>query len=611
MRPISQRAVLAALAVAAGVAVAFGGTTTPTAAPGASELPSDLRTVEVTSRNGVVASSSGAAARAGARILEAGGNAVDAAVAAAFALGTEELGASGLGGQTYMLICPAHGECVAIDGSALAPLRASRIELQRMQAAGLFYGHKLVAAPATLATLALALSRYGTKPLAEVMAPAIEAAASGVAFSPTIHSFLDDYVGKVRESPYLARVLLQDSLYTWGEDHVYCFPDLACTLRTIADQGPQVFYAGEIADAIVADMERSGGWLRRDDLTRVRPLERRPFSGSYRGYEVVSFPLPGAGGALIEALQILDTFPRERLQRDGADRYELLIEATRLAMADDTSVKQTSYEAGSFLLDRARAQQRAKLIRADRALTAREVGETESAPWSERDTTQLSVVDHEGNAVSVTQTLGRMFGACVATPGLGFPYNCLLEAFEFGHPESRSYLLPLREPFTTQAPTIVRRGGKPFLVLGSVGSGRIVSAIVIAISNVLDQGMGVRAAVAAPRVIWGGNQENRLYFELAGPVTDAVADEVSKRGYANVFRLQFPSGQLNLGAFGSVNAVLVEPDGRAVGVGDPRRFGVAVAAGPPTGGPLRIDLPPCWRELAPSSGAAAPPGDRR
>ncbi len=595
-----RRVSVAALALAAG-ASAHGAATAPS--PSASELPDHLRAVEVTSTNGMVVCSSAVAARAGARILEAGGNAVDAAVAAAFALGVDEMGASGLGGQTYMLICPASGDCVAIDGSVVAPLRSSRLELLRMRDEDRLYGHKLVAAPATLAALALALSRYGTKPLAEVMAPAIAAADAGVVFSPAVWTFVEEYLPRLRESPALARMLLKDGLYPWGQDHSYCFPDLACTLQKIATEGPGAFYSGGIADAIVADMEQSGGWLRRDDFARVRPVERRPFAGSYRGLEVVSFPLPGAGGSLVEALQILDSFPPERMQREGADRHELQIEATRLAIADDHSVKQSNYEAAGILLDRARAQQRAKQIRADRALTVQELGDTELTPWSERDTTQLSVVDRAGNAVSLTQTLSRIFGACAATPGLGFPYNGLLEGFDFEHPESRSFLLPLRAPFTTQAPTIVRRGGKPFLVLGSVGSGRILSAILLAISNVVDRGMGLRDAVAAPRVIWGGNQENKIYLEVAGPVTEAVADELAKRGYASIYRLHFPPRQIDMNAFGCVNAILVEPGGRLVGVGDPRRFGVAVAAGPPTGKPLHVDLPPCWRALAAAAGA--------
>ncbi len=610
MRAFIPAVFLIAIAAVVFAAPASGGPAAPTPAPtpSASELPGQLQAVAVTSENGMVVCSSAVAARAGARILEAGGNAVDAAVAAAFALGVGELGASGLGGQTYMLICPASGACVAIDGSVVAPLRASRPELQRLKDEGRFFGPKLVAAPATLAALALALSHYGTKPLAEVMAPAIDAAEAGVAFSPAMQTYVDGYLDKLRESPYLASILLDNNLYVWGLSHTYCFPDLACTLRRIADGGPAAFYTGEIGAAIAQDLERGGGYVRRDDLARVRAIERQPFIGSYRGLEIVSFPLPGAGGSLIEALHILDSFPPERMRHESPERYELQIEATRLAMADDHSAKLPTHEAGAFLLDRARAQQRARLILADRALTPNELGDTELTPWAERDTTQLSVVDRFGNAVSITQTLSRIFGAYIATPGLGFPYNGLLEAFDLEHPQSRAFLLPLRPPFTTQSPTIVRRNGRPFLVLGSVGSGRITSAVLLAISNVVDQGMDLRAAVAAPRVLWGGNQENRLYLELAGPITDALADELAKRGYTNIYRLHFPPRQIDLNAFGCVNAILVRPDGTLVGVGDPRRQGVAVAAGPPGSAPASVALPACWRTLWALPGSPAGTG---
>jgi gamma-glutamyltranspeptidase / glutathione hydrolase len=487
----------------------------------------------------------------------------------------------------------------------VAPLRASRPELQRMQDEGRFFGHKLVAAPATLAALSMALARYGTKPLAEVMAPAIAAAETGVVFSPAMQTYVNGYLDSLRESPYLAGLLLENGLWLWGLSHTYCFPDLACTLRRIAEAGPEVFYSGEIADAMVADMERNGGYLRRDDLARVKAIERAPFVGSYRGYEVVSFPLPGAGGAVVEALQILDAFPQQRLRENGVDRWALQLEATRLAIADDHSVKLLTGDAARILLDRARAQQRAGLILPDRALTAKELDDTEKTPWSERDTTQLSVVDARGNAVSVTQTLGRIFGAYSATWGLGFPYNGLLEGYDLEHFASRSFLLPLREPFTTQAPTIVRRDGRTFLVLGSVGSGRITSAIVLAISDVIDQGMSLREAVEAPRVLWGGNQEARLYLEIRGRVTEPLADELEKRGYSFMFRLRPPPRQVDENAFGCVNAIQVLPDGSLVGVGDPRRQGVAVGAGPVGAGSPAALAPACWRTLWALPGAPA------
>ena len=539
--------------------------------------PPQLQTIEVRSEHGVVACASAGAALAGARVLGAGGNAIDAAVAAAFALGVGEPGASGLGGQTYMLVCLADGRCIAIDGSAVAPQRVSRYELKLLADAGRLHGHRTVATPATVAALAHALDRFGTLSLAEAIAPAIDLADAGVAFGAAQRTYVEGYLDKLRESPYLADMLLRDGLYPWEPEHTFCLTDLAGTLRRIAAGGPAAFYTGAIADSIVDDMIANGGWLRRDDLERVRAREVEPYRGTYRGHEIVSFPLPGSGGAVIQALQILDQFPAATLRGDSVEKHFLHLEATRLALADEHRILVPSRHAGRSLVDRSRAGDRARMIRRDRALTPAELGEIDAPAWSDRDTTQLSVADRMGNAVSITQTLGRVFGACTATPGLGFPHNDLLEAFDFERPTNRSYLRPLQAPFTSQAPTIVRRGGRPFLVLGSVGSGRITSAIVLAISNVIDGGMGLAEAVAAPRVLWSGSNEVKLYMEIAGGVDDAVADALQGRGYGNVFRLRFPANQGDVNVFGAVNAILVGDDGRIVGVGDPRRQGVAIA----------------------------------
>ena len=602
-RPV-RRATLAtvlpaSLWVASLFVTAFASAVEPTPAPALpdAELPAQLRAVEVVSKNGVVVCASAAASRAGALVLESGGNAIDAAVAAALALGASEPGASGLGGQTYMLICLADGRCVAIDGSARVPLRASRFELQRLAAAGRMYGHKLAATPATLAALAHALSRFGTRTLAEVIAPAIDVADTGVTFTPAHRTYVEGYLDKLRESPYLSNLLLQDGIEVWAPDHRYCFPDLACTLRRIAVDGVAAFYTGEIADAMVADMVASGGWLRHDDLKRVSTGEHEPYRGTYRGFEIISFPLPGSGGAVIEALQILEHVPVEALRSDSAAKHSLVIEATRLALADEARIRIPAADAGRMLLDRARASGRAAMIRPDRALTQEELGDIELPAWLDRDTTQLSVADRFGNVVSITQTLSRIFGAYVATPGLGFPYNGLLEGFDLTNPQSRSYFQPLQPAFTSQAPTIVRRNGKPFLVLGSVGSGRITSAIVLAISNVIDRRLTLREAVEAPRVLWGGGGDRKVYLEIAGKLDDAFADTLQQYGYTDVYRLRFPPRQSDLNAFGAVNAVLISDDGSAVGVGDPRRNGTAVAAGAAAIGTQAPVFPACWRSL--------------
>ncbi len=383
----------------------------------------------------------------------------------------------------------------------------------------------------------------------------------------------------------------------WPLDHVYCNPDLACTLRRIAAGGAAEFYTGGIAREIDADMAANGGFVTRSDLARLRAVEQAPLRGRYRGLEVVSFPFPGGGATVIEALHILESFPPGSLDGDGADSHLVQMEAVRLAMADGHAVRHPSAEAVARLLDTTVARERAARIRLDRALAGEELGDTQPQPWLERDTTHISVADADGNVVSLTQTLAHGFGAWVATPGLGFPYNCMLEAFDLEHVENRSYLLPLRAPYTSQAPTVILRDGRPLLVLGGVGSERISSSVVGVIVNVIDRRMSLHDAIVAPRVVWGGAPANMVNMELAGPLTGSVADELQRRGYATVKRVTFPTSQQDLGWLGGINAIAFAADGSAIGVGDPRRQGVAVAATATVGGRLPTAGTPCWRDL--------------
>jgi gamma-glutamyltranspeptidase/glutathione hydrolase len=548
-----------------------------------SELPEQLRTVAVASRDGMVVTGSPLASRAGAEILAAGGTAVDAAVAAALAIGVAEPGQSGLGGETYVLICRRGGACVAIDGSSTAPLRVSRPALQRLEDEGKLYGYPVVATPATLAALTFALTHHGTMSLARVIAPAIAIADSGVEFSPNQRNFLNAYIDKIRDNPYLAGLLLDDGVFLPPPDRVYCNDDLARTLRRIAERGAEAFYRGEIAGEIADDMAANGGAVSRFDLARVEVVERRPLRGRYRGFDVASFPFPGGGAAVIETLQILDTFPPARIAAADADSRMLQIEAARLAITDEHTVRVPSYEAQAALLDAALARRRAALITLERPLTLEEIGRSldGSQPWLDHDTTQLTVADRDGTVVSITQTLGHGFGASVATRGLGFPYNSMLEAFDREHAANRAYLLPLHHPYTSQAPTVLLRDGRPVFALGGVGSARITSSVVGVIVNLVDRGMTVDAAVAEPRVVWGDSPENMVNVEVTDAAAAALADTLQERGYESVKRVTYPAVQQDLGWLGGINSIALQDDGTIVGAGDPRRQGAAAAPASP------------------------------
>jgi len=578
---------------------------TPPPGPPQSGLPDQLRSDQVVARGGMAVTGHPAASLAAARLLAAGGNAVDAAVAAALTLGAAEPGSSGLGGQTYILVRMADGEAVAIDGSARAPLRASLAELNamrdevlRLRPGRYLEGFKAVATPGTLAALDVALRRFGSRSLAEVIEPAIEVAEYGAPWSVALRAFLLDYNAKVRANPYLSRLVLDPALDVWDAGHRYCNPDLACLLRRIAAAGADDFYNGAIAGEIEAQMIANGGWLRRPDLSILEAKVREPVRGRYRGLEVLAFPHPGGGAAVVETLGILDRLDPAVLAADSADRIHLLVEAGRLAYADAFPARRPGRLPDELAVDSTHLDRRAAQIRLDRALSAREVSVEPLSKLDVGGTTQVSVVDRFGNAVALTQTLGGTFGGGAALADLGVTLNNLLHGFEFKDQRAWSFLRPLQAPMTPMAPTIVVKDGRPLLVLGSAGSARIAAAIVATVVGVVDRRLPLCEAVSAPRALWGGNADEQVYLEIAAPITEEQAAALSRRGFARQTRLAFPATDYDLTDFGGVNAVYVDPaDGTMVGVGDPRRQGVANGAAEDALPAPPIALPPCWRDL--------------
>jgi gamma-glutamyltranspeptidase / glutathione hydrolase len=548
----------------------------------AEELPEVLRTIEVRSKNGVVVANTREAAAAGAHILRDGGNAVDAAVAAALALGVSEAEASGIGGNAWLLIHLANGIDIAIDGSAAVPVGVKPEELQRQLDDGFEFGYKTVAAPGGLAALVEALQRYGTKSFADVIAPAIEIAEFGYGLPTHELAVVGAFGWKLRSNATLRDIFLNPSLEPWSSDHLYCMDELAATMRRLALGGARDFYTGGVADAIDADMRANEGFLRKSDLGMLRPVGRTPLRGSYRGLQVVSFPFPGGGGAVIEALQILDRFPREVLSSDSVDGMMIRLEAARIALYD----LYVSWAVGPLealrMLEPQRAAQRAAQIHPERARRVREILSRELVPTRQDGSTHVSVIDRDGNAVAMSLTFNEEFGACVATPGLGFPYNATLAFYDPGRPGT--FLFPRRGNLLphTMAPTMVLRGGKPFIVLGGPGTGRITSSMVNTIVNVVDRRMGAAEAVSAPRALWDGAKNPRVAIEMTTPHTEADVAELIRRGFSEVYTLRFPPRPIDLLFFGGVNLAMLDPTtGEAVGAGDPRRAGVAVGGDSP------------------------------
>jgi gamma-glutamyltranspeptidase/glutathione hydrolase len=361
-----------------------------------------------------------------------------------------------------------------------------------------------------------------------------------------------------------------------------CRPELAKTYRRIAAEGVQSFYRGRIADEIETDMIRNGGFLRKSDLVMVRVREKQPLHTTYRGIDIYTLPPPGGGAGVIAILNILENYPSEFLAEDSAERHHTFIEAFRIAGVDALVAGNPFARRGFELLSKAHAKDRTALIVPGKAIpekTLAPVLDPACRPKGE-STTHVSVADSQGNIVSLTQTLSRSFGAKVATPGLGFPYNSFLESYNADKPECPGYLQPNSPCATDMAPTIVLKGGELFAALGSPGSIMIPRIISEVISNMIDREMSIRDAVTAPRVLWGGRIWMRVWIELADPFTGAEVRALEQMGFEPGTVVLFPTpdepGDTTLTNLGGVNAVGWDSDSKTfVGVGDSRRWGSA------------------------------------
>jgi gamma-glutamyltranspeptidase/glutathione hydrolase len=549
------------------------------------ELPERLEATEAHSRLGMVAAGSPEATEAAVRVLENGGNAIDAAITASLVLGVADSDASGLGGSTYLMIRFANGHAVTIDGTPPAPGRFDLEALQAAAEAGTTTGHQMAAVPTTLAVLDLALRKYGTITMAEALQPAIEIAAHGYSLSEIqitwTRWYYDDLLAASSYYPFL---VMEDGKTLGTPGDRICNHDLAQTLRRIAREGVSSFYRGTIADQIEADMILNGGNLRKRDLARLRVNERDPVRTTYRGVEVLTVPSPGGGATLLEALNILETFPSEFLAEDSADRHHAMIEAVRIARVDRAGSGALMRPVGmpgseSSILSKRHAHARAQMIVPGQALAKNAITgpvDPECLPVGE-STTQVSVIDKDGNVVSFTQTLGRGFGGKVATPGLGFPYNNFLESFTVDKPQCPGFLRPFASCATDMAPSILVFHDKSILALGTPGSNAIPSILSGVISNLVDRGMSLRESVEAPRVLWGGNPLVTIMAEIAGAITDTHMDALASMGYENPpLRIHFPALHIDVVDFGGVNAALYNPtEGAYTGVTDGRRGGLA------------------------------------
>ena len=543
----------------------------------------------VSSPLGMVVTSAPEATWAGVRMLEAGGNAVDAAVAAAFALTAADPGGSGLGGQTWLVLRLASGEERAILCPAPVPARIDRRRLRAAREGADLWGPMAAAVPTTVATLAHTLRAYGTKPFAEVLAPAIEAAEAGYRTQTFEHPYLGDYRRRLFDSDVLYPVYLtgpvDDSGIPGPAPLGTCvrLPNLARTLARLAERGPEDFYRGEIAATLEREVLAAGGFLARSDLARVpgRVLDLAPVRGSYRGLTALSVPAPGGGGVLVMALQVLDALGAERLAEAGLSRGQAIVEAVRIARAETAAHRgQPEVPDGplrSEWLSPAWAERQAQRIRADRALPSSELGDERPFAAGIRGTTHVSVADAHGNVVSLTQTLGRYYGAAWAAPSLGFLLNAFLEPLVSDDPASAEYLTVGGAAQMPVSPLLLLRDGRPVLAAGAPGSSRIPSILLSLVAAFADGGDAFATAYSRPRMIWEDDLVGpRVMLELVPPVAERDVTTLEAMGYPKVWVLRAPSR--DSGVFGGIYSVTRdEARGVWTGIVDGRRAGVAAA----------------------------------
>jgi gamma-glutamyltranspeptidase/glutathione hydrolase len=565
---------------------------TSLAAVSAARFARAASSAPATAPNGMVVSAQAHATRAGVEMLRAGGNAVDAAVATAFALGVTEPYHSGIGGGGFLLVRLASGEAFALDARETAPAAATREMFRREGLAkdASRLGPLSVATPGLVAGLAEALARWGTKPLPEALAPAIRLAEEGFAIGPRHARVLGAAaeMGIPARFPETARIQLPPGGKPPAPGWRLVQPELAKTLRTIAREGPDAFYRGGIAKAIAAEMERQGGLVKLDDLDAYRTKLREPVRGTYRGLDVLSFPPPSSGGvALVEALQVLEGFDLAARGAGSSASLHVVTEAMKLAFADraywlgdpdfvDVPVERLVSRAYADAL-RARIDppwfRRAPWTwgRGERALRV-------AGPGFQADdagTTHLSVTDAAGNAVAITQTVNLLYGSGITVPGTGIVLNDEMDDFAvapnvpnaFGLVDVRgaNAIAPGKRPLSSMTPTIVLKDGRPFLVTGSPGGPRIISTTLLSILNVVDYGMDAQEAVSAPRFHhqW---LPDELVLERAIP--EDVRDGLRRRGH-----------ELEVSArdWSSAQVIVVDPKtGLHTGGSDPRSDGVAL-----------------------------------
>ncbi len=535
----------------------------------------------VSGSNGAVSSRSALASEVGVEILRQGGNAIDAAVAVGFALAVTYPSAGNIGGGGFMVIRLADGQVLTQDHREKAPLTAStdmfldangdvdrELSLFSLQASGV---------PGSVAGMLDALEKHGTMTREQVLAPAIALAEQGFVLNEDLAGDFNDTM------PYFERHPASQTIFTnngspYRAGDLFVQADLAESLKRVSAQGRDGFYKGPTADLIVAEMQRNGGLISHEDLETYDVVWREPIRGDYRGYEIWSMPPPSSGGVvLMQILNMLESYDIGTLGWGSSQTVHLTVEALRRAYADRAE-HLGDPDFYPVPID--------KLISKDYALERFEGMDPQAASDSEEvfagnwvdesmDTTHFSVVDGQGNAVSVTTTLNGSYGNRIVVPGAGFLLNNEMDDFSAKPGSPNMYGLlggeankiePGKRMLSSMTPTIVVKDGATVLVTGSPGGSTIINTVLHIVMNVIDHGMGVEEAVASPRFYhqWKPDQI-RFERDSISAETRSTLESMGHRGFVEAGF-----------AYGDANSIVVQ-DGQIEATSDPRSAGGAAA----------------------------------
>jgi gamma-glutamyltranspeptidase / glutathione hydrolase len=514
------------------------------------------------------------AAMVGEEILRQGGNAVDAAIASQFALAVVYPRAGNIGGGGFMVIRLADGTSNAVDYREKAPAAAHRdmyldgegnvLETMSQE------GHLSVGVPGSVAGMELAFKKYSKlKDWGKILEPAIRLASEGFAITQSEAERFNEYKEQFQKMNPDARPFVKDGV--WKMNDILRQPDLAHTLELIRDKGAAGFYEGETANEIVAEMKRGGGLITLEDLKNYEAKWRKPIIGQYKNYRIITMPPPSSGGiVLMQLLTMLEKFPLGQYGFQSAKSVHAIVEAERRAYADRAKYLGDSdfYPIPvDSLLDSIYLASRILDFDSTKATSSGTLGPQVKIGVETFETTHTSIVDQEGNAVSVTTTLNLNYGSKVIVQGAGFFLNDEMDDFS-AKPGVPNYfgligaeanaIQPGKRMLSSMTPTIVEKDGKLFMVLGAPGGSTIITAVLQTLLGVTDYGMSLEEAVWAPRF------HHQWLPDVITCEQEAIDTMVRKELWAMGHKLE------NVDRMALIKAVLVLPDGKLQGVGDNR-----------------------------------------